>query len=163
MRKLKTILPYIYLSLFILISTVIIVSASFSGEVSSEQSGTLLTVLVNVLNFFKINLSESALDVLHGIVRKLIGHFGIFFLDGIFAYLSSFYLLKYSNRTKLFMSLILGLFIAGLSEFIQLFAPERGPSLGDVMIDFLGFLVGVSLIILIQILSKHNRPTNIPT
>ena len=41
MKKTRSPLAYVYLSLFIITSTAIIIFASLSGEVSSEQSSTL--------------------------------------------------------------------------------------------------------------------------
>jgi len=146
MKKTRSPLAYVYLSLFIITSTAIIIFASLSGEVSSEQSSTLLNIVVKITTIFKINLSQTQLDGLHLFIRKAIGHFGIFLLDGAFALLSIHYWTGLKTRTKFVVALSTGIFIAGLSEVIQMLAPNRGPAIGDVIIDFFGFFVGTVIV-----------------
>lgn len=148
-KSAKGIMPYLSLTIFIILTIVIVVFASFSGEVSSEQSSTLGQFLVNFLSRLNINLSATQLDSLQVFIRKAIGHFGLFFLNGIFATLSGHYWLALNSKAKTLVVFSIGVFLAGLSEFIQVFAPERGPSFLDVLIDVTGFMVGIGLIVII--------------
>jgi len=146
---------HLYLALFILSTSAIIVLASFSGEVSSNQSSTLLNILIQVIDFLGINLTTIQLDELHIFVRKAIGHFALFLINGVFTYLSAYYWLYFSHKTKLFYVFGFGLLLAGLSEFIQIYAPDRGPTFADAFIDFSGFSFGVIITVLILIVIRN--------
>lgn len=150
-------MPYLSLTIFIILTIVIVVFASFSGEVSSEQSSTLGQFLVNFLSRLNINLSATQLDSLQVFIRKAIGHFGLFFLNGIFATLSGHYWLALNSKAKTLVVFSIGVFLAGLSEFIQVFAPERGPSFGDVLIDVSGFVLGILFsLIMFNLIAKKD-------
>ena len=93
----------------------------------------------------------------HGLLRKF-AHFSEFAALG--AALSwQFGMLK-KKKTK---ALGYGFGAACVDEFIQLFVPERGPSLTDVAIDTCGFAAGMLLLVFGQYLlrkpkqSKENK------
>lgn len=156
-KSAKGIMPYLSLTIFIILTIVIVVFASFSGDVSSEQSSTLGQFLVNFLSRLNINLSATQLDSLQVFIRKAIGHFGLFFLNGIFATLSGHYWLALNSKAKTLVVFSIGVFLAGLSEFIQVFAPERGPSFGDVLIDVSGFVLGILFsLIMFNLIAKKD-------
>lgn len=91
-------------------------------------------------------------------LRKAVGHFTLFFINGILGGLTFYYFLtRKSLLVRLTLALIPGVFFAGLSEFIQLFVPDRGATLFDVMIDSLGYLFAVLIIYLWFILRKRLR------
>lgn len=92
-----------------------------------------------VTNFFKI-------------VRKSIGHFGAFFVAGIFS--TIFFLLKFDKKKWFFsvpVNLVQGFALAGLTEIIQIFVPGRYGTMQDVGIDFLGFFLSALLVSIIII------------
>lgn len=150
-------MPYLSLTIFIILTIVIVVFASFSGEVSSEQTSTLGQFIVSFLSRLNINLSATQLDSLQVFIRKAIGHFGLFFLNGIFATLSGHYWLALNSKAKTLVVFSIGVFLAGLSEFIQVFAPERGPSFGDVLIDVSGFVLGILFsLIMFNLIAKKD-------
>ena len=158
MKKKRHIIDYVFLTIFILNSGLILFFASNSGEVSSDQSSFLLQIVTTITNGLGLNLSQGEIDGIHQFIRKAIGHFGIFFVDGIFGYLTFSRFLSFERKYNLLLALGVGLFIASLSEIIQLFAPERGPSVLDVMLDFSGYLLGVLLvIIIINLLTKKAK------
>lgn len=89
-------------------------------------------------------------------LRKAVGHFTLFFINGILGGLTFYYFLtRKSLLVRLTLALIPGVFFAGLSEFIQLFVPDRGATLFDVMIDSLGYLFAVLIIYLWFILRNR--------
>ena len=91
-------------------------------------------------------------------LRKAVGHFTLFFINGILGGLTFYYFLaRKTLLIRLTLALIPGVFFAGLSEFIQLFVPDRGATLFDVMIDSLGYLFAVLIIYLWFILRKRLR------
>lgn len=83
-------------------------------------------------------------DHINYIVRKVIGHFGVFLLDAVFGILTVFFFFGKGKRKYVLslVFLILGLLIAMFSEFLQINAGNRGPSWNDVGIDFSGYFLG---------------------
>lgn len=101
-------------------------------------------------------------------IRKALGHFGVFFILGIFSLFT--YALFFKKRQWLYsipIHFASGYFIAVLSEFIQLYVPGRGGAYKDVMIDYSGYLISTFFIIFIYLLiftckyfiqKKKNKP-----
>ena len=52
-------------------------------------------------------------------------------------------------------ALVCGLLAACVDETIQLFVPDRGPAIRDVLIDTCGVAAGMGLLRLVQTLTKH--------
>lgn len=96
-------------------------------------------------------------------VRKSIGHFLLFLVNGVFTFLFFYELdkdINYKFKKKwhyIAISIILGLFFAGLSEFIQYLVPTRFGSFIDIGVDFGGYLLGVLIILLIIYLIKRRN------
>lgn len=140
------------------------------GSIIPHKKGTstvTLTINDGMTNEIKIELKIKVVpqkvvnnlsSFLHK-VRKGIGHFGAFFVFGIF---STFTLLLYFRYKKWFFSVPLcfvqGFGIAALTEYIQTFVPGRCGLFSDVIIDFSGFCcsaVLLSIIILLVYLGKY--------
>lgn len=147
----RRIRDYVYLSIFALINFLILFFASVSGEDSANQSGILLDATNGILKFLNINLNEIQLENIHAFIRKAVGHFGIFMVSGIFGWLSARAWLNTSLTVKFSLTMGIGILIGSLSEIIQIFASNRGPSFGDVVIDSLGFFVGIVIVYLITL------------
>ncbi len=98
----------------------------------------------------KKNLISNMTSFLY-MIRKGLGHFGAFLITAVFSVL--FYLFLFEDKRNWFFSIpfiyLQGLFVAELTEFIQLFTPNRSGLWSDVMIDFTGFSIGASLTLLI--------------
>ncbi len=87
-------------------------------------------------------------------IRKGLGHFGAFLITAVFSVL--FYLFVFDDKRNWFFSIpfifLQGLFVAELTEFIQLFTPNRSGLWSDVMIDFTGFSIGASFTLFVILL-----------
>jgi VanZ family protein len=98
-------------------------------------------------------------------VRKVVGHFGWFFLGGILGYLFFyFFLSEKSHRVlwPLLFSSLGGVLFAFLSEGIQYFIPGRGASIGDSGIDIGGYLAGGLLCLLVVFLiARHQKKKSV--
>lgn len=83
-------------------------------------------------------------------LRKILGHFSLFFIFSIF---SLFTYCLFFKKDQWYFSLILhfiiGYCIALFSEIIQAAIPERTGAFTDVMIDYLGFLMATGMIAII--------------
>lgn len=94
-------------------------------------------------------------------IRKSIGHFLLFFVNGIFTFLFLYNLLKdnkkYKNIHILLIVLSIGLFIAILSECIQFAIPKRSPQGWDILIDFTGYAIASILLSIIKQINLKNN------
>lgn len=75
-------------------------------------------------------------------VNKIMGHFLLFFINGILYYL----FINETNKNKLLYILLPGFLLGLLSEFIQLFLVNRNPCFADVTLDYIAYLFGFLLI-----------------
>ena len=89
-------------------------------------------------------------------MRKFAGHFSLFLLTAVFAMI--FYYTYIDDFKKLWLTSLLtlgsGFITAGISELIQLFVPTRSGVWLDVGIDFLGFIIGAGITLLIILLIR---------
>ena len=78
-------------------------------------------------------LNEGELAGFALFVRKFFGHFSIFLIDGVFAYLALYKLFSFKkNLIILLFGVLLMFLVAGISEFIQFFAGGRSANWIDV-------------------------------
>ncbi len=130
--------------LIILWMVFIFYMSSCNGNVSSDQSGTIVYILHNILG---IDYS----DKLIFIIRKC-AHVSEFFILGILVInLISKYNVKYSYL----ISFIICVLYASIDEFHQLFVPGRSGQVTDVLIDLIGVVLGLLLVFLIRCFRKE--------
>ena len=157
MKRKDKILAYTFSILAVALSVFIIIQSCLDGGESTGQSSWVVELCKNVINFvIKDAINESNIGTFTTVIRKLVGHFSLFLVDGVFVYLSLYYWLKEKKDmiTLLLFTLIFGLLLASLSEFIQSFVPGRSGELLDVLIDYGGYLLGTGITYLITYLIK---------
>ena len=122
--------------------------------VSSNESGTALVYINNVLHIFGIEVSEF-------VIRKM-AHFSEFMILGILLNANMQKLTKsamqklciictpISRRLTHMTSLLLGVICAMIDETIQLFTYGRSCEVRDVWIDFSGVILGTIIFMLIN-------------
>lgn len=125
-------------------------SAQTAGE-SKETSNSVIKIIATALHPEFESLSEEKqneiYDLYSNIIRKL-AHFSIFGLLGFLVSLALFnYPLGYW-RIFLYSAGICTLYAIS-DELHQMFVPERGPGVIDVLIDVFGALIGSLVIICI--------------
>ena len=133
-----------------------------NGKFYSEKNGSYtVTATHKTIENFTVTKTISVKYSYHTYVRKLIGHFSLFLVLAIFATIVYYRLaemLKPNKKVLLGTTLSLGagLLTAGISEFLQsgIFVSGRGPSLSDVGIDFLGFILGTAIYLVIYIIYR---------
>jgi len=124
------------------VGTVTITAKSYANPALSEEIILKIVALpfINDQNFSNFQM----------IVRKALGHFSLFFVNGIFGFLTFYLFLKDNKLIKVIIaSLSVGLFVASLSELIQRFIPGRAGTFTDVLINFSGYLVATLILLLI--------------
>lgn len=139
----------------------IIVNSCLDANQSSNESGKLVNFLVNIINSIKPDaINESNIDIFSSVIRKLVGHFLAFTVSGVSTTLSVKFLyfdFKKKFTIFLFISCSFGLFLAILTECIQLFVPGRSGEIRDILIDFGGYIIGYLVIALITyFINKKN-------
>ena len=83
-NKKHLIFTIIITTLAISLNIFIIIQSCLNGAESSSSSGFVVTLLKNIINtFVKDAINESNIDTFSGVIRKLIGHFGLFLLSGV--------------------------------------------------------------------------------
>lgn len=122
------------------------------GEDSGELSGFVGTLLQTLLPFLDLQ-SEHGMHLL----RKA-AHFSEFAaLGASFAWLYGMLIKK--RFLALLLPLLSGAGAAAIDETIQLFSPDRGPSIKDVGIDTCGVITGIAVLLLIHSLYQTIRKT----
>ena len=149
--------------LAIAIDVFIIVNACLPSGPSTQESNWIVEPAKTVINTIKENtINESNIDQFSSFIRKFVGHFSLFLVSGVLTTLSIKFI--YYDLSKNFVkfaiiSCISGLFLAVLTEFIQLFVPGRSGELLDVLIDFSGYFLATLIIGLIVYIRMRKTST----
>ena len=154
--KKRYILPIIIITLTVLINGYIIMHSCFNASMSSSSSGRLVNFLKVIINSFHANtINDGNIGSFTHIIRKLVGHFGLFVFSGFFTSFSFSFLFQKKPFMKdvyyYLSTLTTGLFLASFTEFIQTFIPGRSGEFVDSMIDFSGYIVGTIVFVLAMI------------
>lgn len=107
-----------------------------------------LTPIVNKLGF------HGNIWILNRIVRKL-AHLTEFTILGSLLYTI---LRRYITYGTVIKTIGLGMFIACLDEFIQLFSPGRSSQFSDILIDTVGVVIGILVVKLVYYI-RYKRST----
>lgn len=150
-------IKYFVLSIYIALILFIFIEAAKSAEASTKSSNGVTEFVIEVVDVIHpddVSITEKyGIENVRLFIRKAIGHFGLFLVLGLFGSLTYVMFIK----DKLFKILSItssGLIVAIFSELIQTISPERGPSIKDVGIDYLGYLIGITNIVLILFIVK---------
>lgn len=159
MNKRKEATKWILFALAILLNAFIIINSCMNGNQSSAESGRVTNIIKNIINFFIHNaINDSNYEAFHGVIRKLVGHFGLFLLDGVIVSWDIHFLIQKKWWIKLIITLSFGLLIAILTEAIQLAVPGRAGSALDILIDYSGYIIGAGIILLIFLgINRHKK------
>lgn len=135
----------IFIVLTTLMITFIFSHSLMNADLSGGESGGVLEFLNNLLLFFKVPVAFTDF-----VVRK-IAHFSEFAVLGFLVIITlNEYVAKINKN--IFNALFITLFTAVIDESIQLFVPGRSGRVQDVIIDFCGSLVGITISLLILFL-----------
>ena len=156
--KARKILFYIFLALSIAINALIIVESSIGGSGSASQSVSFSDWFIYLLECIGIKVTDR--ETFHYVFRKLVGHFLLFGLSGIFTMLSlvlnDYLMNKFKWKTILFC-LGAGVMVALISELIQACVPGRYGTFTDVFIDLAGFIGFAGIVYLIYYLIIRHK------
>ena len=126
-------------------------SISSDGVFVNEGFGTTVircrSTLDPTLYVYKTVESKLFSDA-YSMVRKFMGHGGLSALLG-FGIFGTLLLLSKHKYNALIFTAPLGFIYAGFSELIQKFTPGRYCTIADVLIDFIGTLIGMLIAIIL--------------
>jgi len=166
-NKSKSVILFrIFLVLSVVLNAFIVINAFIPGDESANTSFWVADVLAKIINFFKAeSINGGNMENFAYIIRKLIGHFSLFLVDGVFVGLTFYFSLTLQKKpnfwiTTLFI-LLTGLLVASLSEAIQIGIPGRVGSITDILIDMAGYLLATVTVFLIffSICRKNKKIT----
>lgn len=125
----------IYIVIEIIISSFILYTSTYTQQHNINEGGEVANFINRI--FFANQLNDFELKTMVALGAKILGHFGLFMLDGLFGFLA-WREFKSNKATLLF--LIYALVLSSLGEFIQLFSLERSATIHDVIVDFSGYV-----------------------
>ena len=141
--KVRRILFYVFLTLAVAVNVLIIVESCIGGDGSAAQSFSFSEAIANFIeSIFPDSIKDHA--AFHSVIRKLIGHFLLFGLSGLFTTLTfvmNDFLMEKLKWKNVIIILLFGLVLALVSELIQYFVPGRYGVLTDALIDYSGYII----------------------
>lgn len=154
------ILSIIFVTLAVISNGFIIYQSCLNGIQSTSWSSPIADSVADIINsVVDGTITEENIDQFSLILRKLVGHFGLFLFDGILTtlavYFSSSETLFYKKYQGIFASMGLGVLLAITTELLQGLQPERSPQFTDCLIDIAGYFI--SFIIIYLILRKIEK------
>lgn len=151
------ILPYFYAVMFILCITLIFIKAAEPADVSSSASSNLSNYLQN--NSVVFNQISKNVDDFHALVRKFIGHYGLFALTGFFGFLT-FASISKTSVHSLCLAAISATLVSIISELIQDNTDGRFFSVSDIILNVQGFVSGNAVALVLFWIYERKRREN---
>ena len=135
---------------------VIFMMSAAPGDLSGEQSGLIVRVILSVhgLFFGGAQPAPDTLELLHTLVRKA-AHMSEY---AVLALLFLHALRQSGAQRPWRTALLLCALYAASDEVHQAFVPDRGPSPVDVLIDTAGACIGLALARMVS-RARHRKPT----
>jgi len=124
------------------------------GKVVGLRTGTVTITAVSKMDesvsasiFIEV-LKPTTLDAydraqLNDFLRKAVGHFALFFVDGLVGYFTFYLFFKKNDWRTLAISGGIGIAVGALSEVCQLFTQGRSGKISDALIDSVGYLLAI--------------------
>ena len=137
--------------LLLVLNLAVIWGNSFlSGAESGQMSGGIMEFVMELLR-----IPADASDMVHLLIRKLAHLTEFACLSALISW--HLRLVKEKKIHQILLAVRLAMAAALLDETIQLYTPDRGPSLVDVWIDTLGAVLGMTAMQLGYHLKKKNK------
>lgn len=125
----------IYIVIEIIISSFILYTSTYTQQHNINEDGEVANFINRI--FFASQLNDFELKTMVALGAKILGHFGLFMLDGLFGFLIW---KEFKSNKAALLFLIYALVLSSLGEFIQLFSLERSATIHDVIVDFSGYV-----------------------
>ena len=155
----KEITRLIFFILTIATFVTIFIFSNQNGQESGKTSRGFTKMIIDVLPITKILEEERKVELIEKtqtLIRKL-AHFSIYTVAGInlMGFINTYERLKQKN--KIALVLLIGIAYAISDEFHQMFTGGRTPAIGDVFIDSMGILFGLTIFVIVDRIRKGKR------
>lgn len=122
-----------------------IVQAALPARESTAVSNlfTSITLFGREIGEIKFFGKTFSMDEFASFLRKLVGHYGLFTMLGLFGFFTFYSGKNFKNAVIIDLSVNLSL--ALLTEFIEYFSPGRAFLLADIILDAMGFITSLSV------------------
>ena len=163
MSKRFIVARWILLGFTIIWTAYIIYHSCLDASASSGASAGIAKIMQDIINtLFPNAINETNIDSFHSFVRKFIGHFSMFVIDGFFVSWTVYLFNSADKLTRRLLFAMLGSQFFGLllsisTEIIQLYTPGRSGEFKDVMIDYIGYLLGFFILFMICLVRIKNK------
>ena len=107
-----------------------------------------ITKVVKVVVENNPNSKTSIIKSFGKFLAKVAGHMSFFVLEAFLAYFMMLYYRTNKQKIDILIYFGIGLLLASLTEFIQIFLPGRYPAIKDILIDMSGYIIGLGCSIL---------------
>lgn len=166
--KTKKILFWIFCVLALATNVLIIVMAAIPSNESANQSLGFTKWFISIIEKIDPNSPiVTNIEVTHAVLRKLVGHFGLFGVSGVFTSLTILFykdVLVDKKFAAYGISMAFGLVFAFVSELVQLVTPGRAFAITDVCIDYSGYIIFGGLVFLVAgLVMKSKEKKNVST
>ena len=121
-----------------------------SGAESGQMSGGIMEFVMKLLQIPAVYS-----DTVHLLIRKLAHITEFACLSALITWCLG--RVKEKRVHQILLAVLISMAVALMDETIQLYTPERGPSLVDVWIDTLGAVLGMTAVQLGYHLKKKNK------
>lgn len=101
-------------------------------------------------------MTNEAKSKINGVIRKIIGHFGLFAVSGLATYYMFLQFLK-KEKKSILVAIIFGGLLAIAAELLQFIPNNRAPRTTDMMINFTGFVAGLYFLLIITMLLEKRK------
>ena len=158
----RNILLYIFLSLSILMNAFLVFQAALPVDSSMSWSNIALDVAKVIVPTTESSDGTTYIADVNAsdLIRKIIGHFSFFLIDGVFVSLYIHYQFYYKKNKPLMIVIIahIGIFFSMLTEMVQALVPGRSGDIIDMLINFGGYALGSTIVLLILFsINKHKN------
>lgn len=142
-------IKYIYLMIFSIITVVIILSSLKNADLSLKDSDLVTDVIVQIGG-------KKDKNIISSFVRDVIGHFGSFFLCGIFSFLTiKSFLVKKKN--SMILIILIGIVLSVGSELLQLIPKGRHCDYKDMLVNISGYISSILIYLIISFIKVKSK------
>ena len=159
-KKKRDILLYIFLSLSILMNVFLVFQAALPPDSSMSWSNIALDVAKGILPTTEGGDGTTYIADVNAsdLVRKIVGHFSFFLIDGVFVSLYAHYQFYYNKDKRYMIAMVahIGIFFSMITEMVQALVPGRSGDIIDMLINLGGYVLGsAAALLIIYLVHKH--------
>lgn len=142
-------IKYIYLMIFSIITVVIILSSLKNADLSLKDSNLVTDVIVQIGG-------KKDKNIISSFVRDVIGHFGSFFLCGIFSFLTIKSFLE-KKKNSMILIILIGIVLSVGSELLQLIPKGRHCDYKDMLVNISGYISSILIYLIISFIKVKSK------